>query len=830
VLLDAVIAGRDVSLLAGRFDTALNNMPHGLCMVDLKGQIVVCNRRLRELSSLPENVTRRRLPVRALINESAAAAALSSERAERLALALESRLAGSADGEVLIDTEHQRMLAVTVNPMAEGGAVLLFEDVTDRQIAAAKIHQLARFDTLTGLPNRAFLHDQTEAALAALKRRGPFAILFVDLDDFKQVNDTLGHTCGDALLCAVADRLRSVVRGSDMVARFGGDEFVVLQYPLGDLDESAALAEQIVDVLGRAFQVNGHQIVVGASIGIAVAPRDGDSADLLLKNADMALYRVKLNGRGSWQFFEQGMDVKAHARRNLQLDLRNALAADAFKVHYQPLYNLRTKRIATCEALLRWPHPERGMVPAGEFIPIAEEMGLIVEIGRLVLRKACIECARWPNDVRVAVNLSAIQFRRDDKANSIREALRAAKLAPDRLEIEITESAFLDDSEVTRLWLDQLQDLGVRISLDDFGTGYSSLSYLHSFPLNKVKIDRSFLHGLQASSRSLSLLYGVARLSAELDLAVTVEGVETREQLALIARERSITEVQGFYIGRPCRPKRFAVCCFRRSRKWTGSPEPAARPRFGLPRQRPQGEQRRSSDGAALAAGAPAPPAWFEAKLQHDGMVIAGPIAGRAMHDLAGDDLDCRIGQDVVDADARALVAIDEIGRDRVAPPGRRNGIAETEFGEAGKHLPAAFDKSIDGLLGLAGEAAEGRNQLRAIDAVLRIDGVEIAAHQQGPGQRGDHGGKIKRLVFRTPLGVGMIGCHGQVPVRRAEHGNEATAIIDVELLRAGNGMLAQNGVAPGAIVKGGRLVAKSEKIAIVDGRAGVRAAKQRLV
>jgi diguanylate cyclase (GGDEF)-like protein len=549
VLLDAVIAGRDVSLLAGRFDTALNNMPHGLCMVDLKGQIVVCNRRLRELFDLPEDVTRRRLPVRALINESAAAGALSGERAERLALVLESRLAGSAEGEVLIDTEYQRMLAITVNPMAEGGAVLLFEDVTDRQMAEAKIHQLARFDTLTGLPNRAFLHDQTEAALAALQRRGPFAILFVDLDDFKQVNDTLGHTCGDALLCAVADRLKSVVRGSDMVARFGGDEFVVLQYPLGDLDESAALAEQIVDLLGRAFEINGHQIVVGASIGIAVAPRDGDSADLLLKNADMALYRVKLNGRGSWQFFEQGMDVKAHARRNLQLDLRTALAANAFEVHYQPLYNLRTKRIATCEALLRWPHPERGMVPPGEFIPIAEEMGLIVDIGRLVLRKACIDCARWPNDVRVAVNLSAIQFRRDDMANTIREALAAANLAPDRLEIEITESAFLDDSEVTRLWLDQLQDLGVRISLDDFGTGYSSLSYLHSFPLNKVKIDRSFLQGLQASSRSLSLLYGVARLSAELDLAVTVEGVETREQLALIARERSITEVQGFYIG-----------------------------------------------------------------------------------------------------------------------------------------------------------------------------------------------------------------------------------------------------------------------------------------
>jgi diguanylate cyclase (GGDEF)-like protein len=549
VLLDAGIAGRDVSRLAARFDTALNNMPHGLCMVDAKGQVVVCNRRLRELFSLPDDVTKRRLPVRALTQESCAAGALAKERAERLALALESRLAGTTDGEVLLDTEHQRMLAITVNPMSEGGAVLLFEDVTDRQIAEAKIHQLARFDTLTGLPNRAFLHDQTEAAIAALTRRGPFATLFVDLDDFKQVNDTLGHTCGDALLRAVADRLRSIVRGSDVVGRFGGDEFVVLQYPLGELDESAALAEQIVEVLGRPFQINGHQIVVGASVGIAVAPRDGDSADLLLKNADMALYRVKLNGRGSWQFFEQGMDVKAHARRNLQMDLRNALAAEAFQVHYQPLYNLRTKRIATCEALLRWPHPERGMVPPGEFIPIAEEMGLIVDIGRLVLRKACLECARWPNDVRVAVNLSAIQFRRDDMANTIREALQAAKLAPDRLEIEITESAFLDDTEVTRLWLDQLQDLGVRISLDDFGTGYSSLSYLHSFPLNKVKIDRSFLQGLEASSRSLSLLYGVARLSAELDLAVTVEGVETAEQLALIARERSITEVQGFHIG-----------------------------------------------------------------------------------------------------------------------------------------------------------------------------------------------------------------------------------------------------------------------------------------
>jgi diguanylate cyclase (GGDEF)-like protein len=548
VLLDAVIASHDVSLLAGRFDTALNNMPHGLCMVDAKGQVVVCNRRLSEVFALREDVTGRRVNVGGLIAESAVTGALSSEHAERLALDIENHLAGQADSEILVSTQHGRMLSITVNPMAEGGAVVLFEDITDRQIAEAKIDQLARFDMLTGLPNRAFLRDRMDAALASLRRRGPFALLFVDLDEFKQVNDTLGHPCGDALLCAAADRLRAVVRGSDVIARFGGDEFVIMQYPLDDLNECAALAEQIVTTLGTAFQINGHQIVIGASVGIAVAPRDGDNPDLLLKNADMALYRVKLNGRGSWQFFERGMDVKAHERRNLQLDLRNALATDAFEIHYQPLYNLRTKRIATCEALLRWPHPERGMVSPSEFIPVAEEMGLIVDIGRRVLRKACLECAKWPNDVRVAVNLSATQFRRDDVANTIREALQAANLAPDRLEIEITESVFLDDSEITRLLLDQLHEMGVRISLDDFGTGYSSLSYLHSFPLNKVKIDRSFLQGLEASSRSLSLLYGVARLSAELDLSVTVEGVETQEQLALIARERSITEVQGFVI------------------------------------------------------------------------------------------------------------------------------------------------------------------------------------------------------------------------------------------------------------------------------------------
>jgi len=549
VLLDAVVASRDVSLLAGRFDTALNNMPHGLCMFDAERRVAVCNKRLAELLGTAPDIASKRATALELVDGCVSSGALSSVHAGRLLAEFESGFAGAGSGEVFVETEQGRTLALTFHPMADGGAVVLFEDITDRRVAEAKINQLARYDALTGLPNRALFRDQMDAAVTGLRRRGPFAIHFVDLDEFKQVNDTLGHPCGDELLCVVADRLRAAVRGSDIVARFGGDEFVVLQYPLGHPKEAAALAERIVASLAEPFQISGNEVVIGASIGIALAPRDGTDADLLLKNADMALYRAKSDGRRAWRFFEQGMDVMAQARRNLQLDLRSAFANKILQVHYQPLLNLHTKRISTCEALLRWPHPTRGMIPPAEFIPAAEEMGLIVDIGDFVLREACAECAKWPVDVRVAVNMSAIQFRRGDVAEGIREALAASGLAPGRLEIEITESVFLNDTELTRYWLDQLQEMGVTISLDDFGTGYSSLSYLHTYPLNKVKIDRSFLQGVGSSQRPLNLLHGVARLSADLGMSVAVEGIETEEQLALVAREKSVDEVQGFLFG-----------------------------------------------------------------------------------------------------------------------------------------------------------------------------------------------------------------------------------------------------------------------------------------
>jgi diguanylate cyclase (GGDEF)-like protein len=543
-LLDAVIATRDVTLLAGRFDTALNNMPHGLCMLDPQRRLVVANKRFGAILRLAE--MRRGDSLRSVLSGAVTSGTLNGATLERLLSDLDSRLSGQSHGELAVGTEDGRALALTFGPMQNGGSVVLVEDVTERKNAEAKINHLARYDALTGLPNRSFFHDQMEWALAAMKRDAHCAVLFVDLDQFKQVNDTLGHPAGDALLCAVAQRLRAMVRDTDLVARFGGDEFVVLQSPIIHPDGAVALARRIVEELSTIYDIEGHSVVIGASVGIAVAPRDGRDADLLLKNADMALYRAKSDGRGQWRFFEPEMDVKAQARRNLELDLRQAVATGAFEVHYQPLVNLKSGRISTCEALLRWTHPERGAISPVEFIPIAEEVGLIVEIGHWVLRRACLDCARWPGRVNVAVNLSPIQFRHGNIMRAINDALAASGLAPDRLEIEITESVLLQDTETTRALLRQLHDRGVKVSLDDFGTGYSSLSYLHSFPLDKVKIDRSFLTAVGESKRGLPLLRNVARLITELGMSVTMEGVETAEQLDLITSEGNFDEAQGW--------------------------------------------------------------------------------------------------------------------------------------------------------------------------------------------------------------------------------------------------------------------------------------------
>jgi diguanylate cyclase (GGDEF)-like protein len=550
VLLDAVSTSRDMSLLAKRFDTALNNMPHGLCMFDTDRRIVVSNHKLNQLLGLPGDLELKGVSLRGLADNGVTAGLIGASNARSMVDGLDVLFAGGDDSAFVVDMNHGRTLEFTAQPMENGGMVAVVEDITERKAAEAKINRLARFDPLTGLPNRNVLRDRMEHALQAWRPDNMCAIHFVDLDQFKQVNDTLGHTRGDMLLQAVAERLRVAVRDADVICRFGGDEFVILQAPLASLDRGEALATSILETIAGTYDLDGHKVAVTASIGIAVASHRIDP-DQLLRNADLALYRAKAEGRGKWLWFEGKMEAAAQARRNLEFDLRKALQGNAFDLHYQPLFNLKTRRIQACEALLRWPHPTRGMISPAEFIPVAEEMGLIVEIGTQVLSKACLECQRWPGDTAVAVNLSPIQFDRSNVPELVREALATTGLAAHRLELEITESTLLQDTKRTRAALEQLAEIGVKISLDDFGTAYSSLSYLHSFPLHKVKIDQLFLRGIGDDERKVTLLRGITRLSAQLGLRVVVEGVETQEQLELLMAEDSIDEVQGYLLGRP---------------------------------------------------------------------------------------------------------------------------------------------------------------------------------------------------------------------------------------------------------------------------------------
>jgi diguanylate cyclase (GGDEF)-like protein len=549
-LLDAVVTSRDMSLLATRFDTALNNMPHGLSMFDGKQTIVVANNKLNQQLGLPADLELKGVTARGLVGSVLGAGLLSAAEAQTFIERLDARLSGHDDTPFVVDLENKRTIEFTVQPMENGGMVMLTEDITERKIAEAKINHLARFDALTGLPNRAVLRDRMERALGQWRPDNMCAIHFIDLDQFKQVNDTLGHTRGDMLLEAVAHRLRESIRDVDVISRFGGDEFVILQAPIKSLGECEALASRVLEVLGGTYDLDGHKVVVTASIGIAVAKNHIDP-EQFLRNADIALYQAKADGRGTWRWFEAKMEASAQARRALEFDLRAATESEDFDLYYQPLFNLKTRRIETCEALLRWPHRERGMVSPAEFIPVAEEMGLIVEIGNQALYKACLECRRWPGETAVAVNLSSIQFDRSNVPALVRETLAATDLPPHRLEIEITETTLLQDTRRTHADLQQLGELGVKISLDDFGTAYSSLSYLHSFPFHKVKIDQSFLRGLGDDPRRVTLLRGMTRLSAQLGLRVVVEGVETQEQLELLAAEGSIDEVQGYLLCRP---------------------------------------------------------------------------------------------------------------------------------------------------------------------------------------------------------------------------------------------------------------------------------------
>jgi diguanylate cyclase (GGDEF)-like protein len=549
IFMQALMAREREAALAGQFDTALNNMPHGLCMFGADGGLAVMNHRFSEMMNLPDDLVQRGASARDIIAACVSSGSISAASGEMVLAEIQN---SQAKDVVTADPDavRNRSLSWTFQPMAGGGAVVLLEDITERRNAEAKISHLARYDELTELPNRVNFRDEIGHLLTVQQGRNQLsALLFVDLDQFKQVNDTLGHPCGDQLLCAVADRLRAMLRPEDFVARFGGDEFVVFQQNIRSNEEAAHLARRIVDHLSERYKIDNHLVEIGASVGIAMT-LPGVSADTLLKNADMALYRAKADGRGTFCFFRDEMAQTVEARRILELDLRKALANEEFELFYQPLVNLKTGRIATCEALLRWNHPVRGTVSPIDIIPVAEDMGLIVDLGRWILRKACIECMKWPEGVSVAVNFSPQQFHQRDVLSEVRYALEVSGLSANRLEIEITESSLLRNTQLTHDVLSQLRTIGVKISLDDFGTGYSSLSYLHNFPLQKVKIDRSFLEGID-SDRPLTLLRGVARLSADLGMSVVVEGIETNEQLERISADGTVTEAQGYLFSRP---------------------------------------------------------------------------------------------------------------------------------------------------------------------------------------------------------------------------------------------------------------------------------------
>jgi diguanylate cyclase (GGDEF)-like protein len=550
IYLNAWIAREREAALAGQFDTALNNMPHGLCMFAANERLAVMNHRFSEMMNLSDDLVHRGASAPDIVSACVSAGSISAVSGRMIL----SEIQNSQARDIITtdpDVARGRSLSWTFQPMAGGGAVVLLEDITERRNAEARISHLARFDELTALPNRLNFRDEIERLLAVPHDAEQLsALLFVDLDQFKQVNDTLGHPCGDQLLCAVADRLREMLRPEDFVARFGGDEFVVFQQNIRSNEDAAGLARRIVDRLSERYKIDNHLVEIGASVGIAMTSPAGVSADTLLKNADMALYRAKADGRGTFCFFREEMAQTVEARRILELDLRKALANEEFELFYQPLVNLKSGRIATCEALLRWNHPVRGTVSPVDIIPIAEDMGLIVDLGRWITRKACMECMKWPEGVSVAVNFSPQQFHQRDVLSEVRYALEVSGLPAHRLEIEITESSLLRNTQLTHDVLSQLGAIGVRISLDDFGTGYSSLSYLHNFPLQKVKIDRSFLEGID-SDRPLTLLRGVARLSADLGMSVVVEGIETNEQLELISADGTVTEAQGYLFSRP---------------------------------------------------------------------------------------------------------------------------------------------------------------------------------------------------------------------------------------------------------------------------------------
>ncbi len=538
MLVSALLSSREAKQQERQLSSALNSMTHGLCMVDGDGLITVINHRLREAFAIPDTASL--VTLRELTTVIAERAGLLPEAADAFARTVTS---GVAQPQAWDCTEEigAQIFLFRFEPMEHGGSVVVVEDITEARRSAEQVEHLAHFDTLTGLTNRYWFQQRLEADLAAGPEGAGIVLMSIDLDRFKEVNDTLGHQLGDRLLQQVARRLTQAVRPSDIVARFGGDEFQILLRPAPAAADIDAFAARIVSTVSDPYSIDGHAMSVGASVGVALAPEHARFAEDLLKCADMALYAAKGASRGTFRRFVPELDAAAHRKRRIEQELREALATGQIEVHYQPAVDVRTGKVSTFEALARWRHPTRGMIPPIEFIPVAEETGLIADLGEFMLRQACEDASAWPSEVRVAVNVSAKQFLlRHDLTARIMLILARAGLPAHRLEIEITESVLLDANET----LSALADAGIRISLDDFGTGYSSLSYLRQFQVDKIKIDRSFI--TVQDPISLAIIDAVSFLAESMEVDLVVEGVETQAQLDLLTARR-IHLVQGYF-------------------------------------------------------------------------------------------------------------------------------------------------------------------------------------------------------------------------------------------------------------------------------------------
>jgi len=535
-------AQRKLSEKSQHLDTAINNMTQGLLLFDSLGRLVICNWRYIDMFGLSTDVVKPGCHLRDLIRHRQERGSFDGDVDAYCARFLDPN--GSLVQDTVTSTPDGRTIRLIFKRSPDGGWATTLEDVTEGRRDQARIEHLAHYDALTNLPNRSLFQRHAEGLL--LETEGcEFAILYIDIDEFKRINDTLGHLIGDEFLKGVAERLRQSVSPEDFIARLGGDEFAILQHGIESAEDVHALVARIYQALRTPFDCHGHQLASDASIGIAVAPRDGSDLFDLLKNADLAMYAAKAAGRRTYRFFDPAMEQQANHRRELEADLRAALTQGAFELHYQPQVDLRSDRVTGCEALLRWRHPVRGMVSPADFVPLAEETGLIEEIGQWVLRTACAEAAAWPADVRIAVNVSPIQFRSETLSLKVASVLSETGLDPRRLELEITEAVLIADDDAALATLNQLRALGVHIALDDFGTGYSSLQYLQRFPFDKIKIDRSFVKEVTRNSSSASIIRAVVSIAADRNMITTAEGVETLQQRETV-QNLGCTQMQGF--------------------------------------------------------------------------------------------------------------------------------------------------------------------------------------------------------------------------------------------------------------------------------------------